>query len=305
MPAMASGDEVLPRVQLRVADTLRRQFSIEPPSGDEDLIHETAIVSASAVVASDVTIEPYAVVGEGVSIGSGCHLGAHAVLRSGTELGANARVDSFAVVGGDPQDHSFDISIESGVRVGRGAIVREGVTIHRASTSSGFTEIGERALLMAHSHVAHDCRIGESAVLANNVMLAGHVVVGAHAFLSGGVGVHQHVRVGEGVMIGGNASVSYDVPPFTLAAERNLVYGLNQLGLRRRNFSTEEIADLKQCYRAVLVAPGDARINAAAEIEAGRLSRTGPGSRFLDFFAESLRGFVRARSGLPISRRPE
>lgn len=259
-------------------------------------IHETVVIGRHTEIGKGFTIEPYAVIGDDVLIGDGCVIGAHGILREGTILGSRTRVDSFAVVGGDPQDLSFDPAVESGVRIGEDTILREGVTIHRSSKPGGYTEIGDSALLMAHSHVAHDCLVGDRVILTNNVMLAGHVRVDSDAFLAGGAGVHQFVRVGEGVMVGGNATITYDVPPFTLAAERNLVYGLNLRGLRRREFSQEEVGDLKNCYRAVLLAPGDAQRNARDVIESGKCGNTAPGRRFLSFFGDSTRGFVQPRT---------
>ena len=288
--------------ELRVAGVLPRdpqRTGREPrdpqPVSANASVHPTAVVGENTAIHDDVSIGAYAVVGDNVEIGAGCTLGAHSILRDRTIVGPGTRIDSFAVIGGDPQDLSFDPDTPSGVRIGRDSVIREGVTIHRSSTPNSCTVIGDFALLMAHSHVAHDCRVGDSVILANNVMLAGHVHVDCHAFLAGGAGVHQFCRVGEGVMVGGNATISYDVPPFTLVAERNSVYGLNLRGLRRREFSSEEIADLKDCYRATLLTAGDAKRNAAAAADSGRCGHTAPGQRFLEFFATSQRGFVQAR----------
>jgi len=258
-----------------------------------DPVHPTAIVAATARIGENVRIGAYAIVEEGVVVGRDSVLRAHCVLRMGTVVGQGAMIDSFAVVGGDPQDQTFDLAIQSGVRVGDRVVVREGVTVNRSVKPGGVTCIGDDALLMANSHVGHDGQIGEHAVLANNVMLGGHVEVGAHAFLGGGVGVHQHVRVGEGSMVSGNASISYDVAPFTLAAGRNRIHGLNVVGLRRRQLPGKAIADLKRCYRSVFSGPGDPRRKAAAVLSSGKCGETEPGRRLLEFFAGGVRGVAR------------
>ena len=123
-------------------------------------------------------------------------------------------------------------------------MLREGVTISKPSKQGGATVIGEDCFLMANSHVGHDCRVADGVTLANNVMLAGHVEVGAGTFVGGGAGIHQFVRIGGRAMIGGNASISYDVPPFAMAAERNEVRGLNFVGLRRRKTPAPVVLDI-------------------------------------------------------------
>ncbi len=259
-------------------------------------IHETAIIGLGTTIGRGVTIGAYAIIGDGVVVGRDCVLGSHAILKPGTILGCRAMVDSFAVVGGDPQDQSFDSEIVSGVRIGDRVILREGVTVHRSTAPGGLTEIGADTLLMVNSHVGHDNRIGKNVVAANGVLLAGCVHVGDHAFLGGGAAVHQQVRVGEGAMVGGHATVSYDVPPFTIVAERNCVYGLNLHGLMRREFSEEMITDLKACYRAVFRKPGDLQLKAAAATRAKECGTTEVGRKFLEFFGDCQRGFVRPRS---------
>ena len=142
----------------------------------------------------------------------------------------------FAVIGGDPQDLSFDAfaTCAPRLRIGSRTVIREHVTISRATKEGASTEIGSDCFLMAACHVAHDCHIGDRVVIANSVLLGGHVQVGNQAFLGGGAVIHQFCRVGESVMIGGGARISRDVAPFTLATERNAMIGLNLVGLRRR-----------------------------------------------------------------------
>lgn len=260
-------------------------------------IHPTAVIEPSAALADAVTLGPYAVVESGVSIGAGCHVAAHAVIRAGTVLEPGVSVDSFAVVGGLPQDLSFDPKTVSRVRVGEGTTIREGVTVNRSTQARGETSIGKNCMLMANAHVGHDCQLGDGVIAANNVMLAGHVQVGDQTFLGGGCGVHQFVRIGSLVMIGGNASVTYDVPSYLMVAERSLVTGLNLVGLKR-HLGKEAIADLRSCYKAVYMRSGN-----AAKLASEARASTEAGRRFLaDFAAESRRGRV-SRSRIQSSGR--
>jgi UDP-N-acetylglucosamine acyltransferase len=258
-------------------------------------VHPSAVIGARVVVGEGASIGPFAVIGDDVDIGARCVLETHAVLRSGTVLGSDTTVDSFAVIGGDPQDLDFDRSTASGVVVGRGVTIREGVTIHRSTRPKGATRIGDRVYMMANSHVAHDCVVDEKVTIANNVMLAGHVHVGAQTVIGGGAGIHQFVRVGRGVMIGGNASVSRDVPPFTMVADRNRLTGLNKIGLRRHGFSVTEIECLKRCYRAVYGGAGDPQAKASVLAAGGEWDESELGTWFLGFFTEGRRGFARMR----------
>jgi len=240
-------------------------------------------------------IHPTAIIEPGAELGSGCEIHPYAIVKKGAVLGDRVVVHPFAVVGGDSQDLKFDPVIPSGVRVGAGTCIRESVTINRSTSANTFTEVGENCLLMAGSHVAHDCVVGRNVVVANAVLLAGHVHVGDHAILGGGGAYHQFVRVGEGVMVGGVARITLDLAPFTLVAERNGVFGLNIIGLRRRGVAREAIQELKDAYRAVYLTPGNI-VEVAAAALAGNAYTTPEARRFLQFFANSKRGFARARS---------
>jgi len=255
-------------------------------------IHPTAVVHAATRVPESVAIGPYAVIEDGVELGEHTVIGAHAVIRSGTITGARCRIDSHAVVGGMPQDLHFDPRTPSGVRLGDEVVVREGVTIHRATQAETFTEVETGAFLMAYAHVAHDCRVGAHAVIANNVMLAGFVEIGSFAFLGGGVAIHQFARIGESAMVSGLSRVSRDVPPFVMMAERDELIGLNLVGLKRRGFSRETIKALKLAFRKVCAEPGNFRARAAGYEAAVGAELPAEAQRFLRFFAEGRRGFV-------------
>lgn len=260
-------------------------------------IHSTAEVSPEAVIGEEVEIGPFAIVEAGVEIGDGCRIAGHAVLRRGTVLRAGVSVDSFAVIGGAAQSLGFDAAVESGVEIGEQTVIREGVTVHRSTEAGERTVVGKSCFLMAQSHVAHDCRLAEEVVLCNNVMLAGHVTIGTKAFLGGGAGLHQFCRIGAGAMVAGNASITADVPPHVMVAERSVAYGLNLVGLKRSGMERREIADLKRCYRAVYLGGGNPRKKAAEAAREHEFGTTAAGARFLSFFEGGRRGFVHPAKG--------
>ena len=150
-----------------------------------------------------MTIHPTAIVEDGAQLGAGCVIHPHAIVTRHCVLGDGVVVHPFAVVGGDPQDLSFDPATRSGVRIGARTVIREHVTIHRATKADGWTEVGAGCFLMVSCHVAHDCRLADKVIMANAVLLAGHVQIGEGAFVGGGAAVHQFGRIGEGAMIGG------------------------------------------------------------------------------------------------------
>ena len=243
-----------------------------------------------------MSIHPTAIVEDGAQLGANCVIHAHAHVTRHCVLGEGVVVHPFAVIGGDPQDLSFDAAVASGVRVGARTMLRVYVTINRSTRADEFTEVGADCFLMAASHVGHDCRVGDRVILANAVLLAGHVHVGERAFLGGGAVIHQFVRVGEGVMLSGGARITRDIPPFTMAAERDELVGLNVIGLRRRGLRPPVLSEIKSAYRAVCRAAGNPRELAAAELTAG-VYQSAEARRFLEFFAGGRRGFLRARGG--------
>ena len=242
------------------------------------------------------TIHPTAVVEAGAQLGADCEIQAYAVIRRGTELGDRVVVHPFAVVGGDPQYLKFERATISGVRVGAGTVIREHVTINRSILPGGFTMVGENCFMMATSHVAHDCVVGNSVVFANAALLGGHVHVGDHTFLGGEAAVHQFCRIGQTVMVAGHASITRDVPHFTMVAERDEVIGFNAVGLKRRGFPRAAMAELKSAFQAVYLVPGSIRALAAAAVTSGKFV-TPEARGFLEFFAHGKRGFARARRG--------
>lgn len=241
-----------------------------------------------------MSIHPTAIVEPGSEIGADCEIMAYAVVTRHVVLEPRVVVHPFAVIGGDPQYLQFVRGLTTGVRIGAGTVIREHVTINRSISDGKFTTIGENCFLMAASHVAHDCHVGNNVVLANAALLAGHVSVGDHTFFGGGSAVHQFCRIGEGVMVAGHASITRDVPHFTMVAERDDIIGFNVVGLRRRGVSRASVAELKAAFQDVYFTAGNIR-EVAKDRLAANAFETAEAKRFLEFFADGKRSFARAR----------
>jgi UDP-N-acetylglucosamine acyltransferase len=173
---------------------------------------------------------------------------AHAVVGAHVVLGPDNFVGYGAVLGGDPQDLSFDPATKSSVRIGAGNKIREYCTIHRATTEGAATTVGDGCFLMAGAHLGHDVQLGDGVILANNVLLGGHVEVGDRVFVGGGTVVHQHTRIGRLAICQGLSGFSKFVPPFVMAAQVNGVAGLNVVGLRRAGFHPDQRAEIKSAF---------------------------------------------------------
>ncbi len=239
-------------------------------------------------------IHPTAIVEDGAQLGADCEIMAYAIVTKHCVLGDRVVVHPFAVIGGDPQYLKFDRATAAGVRVGAGTVIREHVTINRSIHAGKNTVVGENCFMMAASHVAHDCEVGNNVVFANAALLAGHVSAGDHTFFGGGAAVHQFCRIGEGVMVAGHASITRDVPHFTMVAERDDVIGFNVVGLKRRGVPRTAIAELKTAFAEVYFAPGNIRTVAAERLASGKF-QSPEARRFLEFFAGGKRSLARAR----------
>jgi UDP-N-acetylglucosamine acyltransferase len=241
-----------------------------------------------------VNVHPTAIIEDGARLGEGCVVHAYVIVTRHAVLGEGVVVHPHAVVGGDPQDLRFDTSLDTGVRIGARTVIREHVTVHRATKPGGWTEIGADCYLMVGSHVAHDCRLSDRVTVANDVLFAGHVQVGEGVFIGGGAGIHQFSRIGEGAIVGGAARISQDVPPFTMVTERDEIVGLNVVGLRRRSLPRATLEELKRAFRAVNVPVGNMRELAAAELATGAYA-SAEARRYLEFFGAGKRSIARAR----------
>jgi UDP-N-acetylglucosamine acyltransferase len=215
-------------------------------------IHPTAIVDPKAELGQGVEVGPYTVVGPDVVVGDGTVLMAHVVVDRFTRIGRGCRIHPFASVGGAPQDLKYK-GEETWVEIGDETVVRESATVNRGTvTGISKTIVGSRCLLMAYSHVAHDCVLGDQVILANSVALAGHVAIDDHAILGGLAAVQQFVRIGAHAFVGGQSGINQDVPPYMLVAgwpPSNR--GLNLVGLKRRGFSDETLRALKRVHHLI------------------------------------------------------
>jgi UDP-N-acetylglucosamine acyltransferase len=215
-------------------------------------IHATAIVDVAAELAASVTVGPYAVIGAGVTIGEGSTVGAHAVFEGPMNIGRDNRIFPHTCLGGAPQDMKYRGEPTSLV-IGDRNTIREFCTFNRGTAQdAGVTRIGDDNWIMAYVHIAHDVQLGHRTILANNATLAGHVHIGDWVIVGGLTGVHQFCHIGAHAMTGFQSHVSQDVPPFMMAVGNPLaVRGFNVEGLRRRGFSPERIAQVKQMHRLI------------------------------------------------------
>lgn len=256
------------------------------------MIHETAIIDETAVIAPDVQIGPYSIIGEAVEIGAGTVVGPHVVVMGPTVIGEDNRIFQFASIGEDPQDLKYH-GERSRLVIGDRNTIRECVTMHRGTEEDrNVTEIGSDNLFMAYVHVAHDCVIGNHIILANNATLAGHVVVEDYAILGGFTAVHQFTRLGSYCFTGFATALDRDVLPFfTVAGNRAKARGINKEGLVRKGFKPETIRALQDTYKILVKSKGTMsekmeRVTALAAVHPEV-------QRIVDFLANSERGWTR------------
>jgi UDP-N-acetylglucosamine acyltransferase len=255
------------------------------------MIHPTAIVHPGAKIGRNVEIGPYCLVGDNVTIGDRSALLAHVVINGHTTLGDDVVIHPFASIGATSQDRkaSDEIAYTS---IGDRTIVREYASVHRATGSGNTTRVGTDCLLLAYTHVAHNCTLGNFVTMSNLAQLAGQCVVEDYAGIGGMVGVHQDVRIGAHAFVGGMSRIARDVPPYFLVEGNPAeVHGLNSVGLRRRNFAAETIADLKAAYKIVYRSGHNLR---QAIIELRESVQTDDGRHLLAFLeAPSERGVLK------------
>ncbi len=203
-------------------------------------IHSLAVVDPQAELADDVTVGPFTYIQAGVRIGRGCHIDSHVTIKTGTIMGEENYVGQGTVLGGDPQDRKYGEDMNTFLVIGDRNVIREYCTIHRATGDGKKTTIGSDNYIMAYTHIGHNGSIGNFVTLANNVGLAGHVTIEDYVTFGGMVGVHQFCRIGKSAMVGAMSGVGRDVPPFTVAAGRDLVVlDINAIGLRRIGITQE------------------------------------------------------------------
>lgn len=255
------------------------------------MISKSAYIHTDAKIGENVTVEPFAYIAGNVVIGDGTWIGPNAVVMDGARIGKNCRIFPTAVVSAIPQDLKFR-GEESTAEIGDRTTMREGSTVNRGTAAVGRTVVGENCLLMAYSHVGHDCRLGNNCIIGNASGMAGEVKVDDWAIISAGTLVHQFARIGAHVMIGGGAKVRIDVPPFIKADRDPLAYmGINTIGLTRRGFEKERIDEIHNIYRAIY--QKGLNISQALEYVEKNFKPSADRDYILDFIKASERGIIR------------
>ena len=256
----------------------------------ETRVHETALIDSAAELGEGVEVGPWALIGPGVRIGDGTVVGPRVLIERDTRVGEDCRLANGAVLGTDPQDLKYK-GERSLLEIGDRTVVREFATLNRGTEASGRTVVGSDCLVMAYSHVAHDCEIGNHVVIANSVNMAGHVVIEDWAIVGGVTPIHQHVRIGAHAFIGGGSRLPQDIPPYCRAAGNPpKLYGLNSVGLERRGFSPEVRKALKDAYRILFMGRENlSRAVARAELEVAGIPEV---KHLLAFIRASERGIT-------------
>ncbi|MCB0735297.1 MAG: acyl-ACP--UDP-N-acetylglucosamine O-acyltransferase [Flavobacteriales bacterium] len=255
------------------------------------MIQPLAYVNPEAKIANNVVIEPFVTIHKDVEIGEGTWIGSNVTIMEGARIGKNCRIFPGAVISAIPQDLKFE-GEHTTVEIGDNTTIRECVTVNRGTRTKYKTVIGKNCLLMGYVHIAHDCMIGDNVIIGNASQIAGEVIIDDHAILSGLVAVHQFSKIGAHVMISGGSLVRKDVPPYTKAAREPLSYeGVNSIGLRRRGFSSEKIAEIQEIYRTLYLR-GLNNAKALAKIEA-EMPATRERDEIISFIKSSDRGIMK------------
>lgn len=253
-------------------------------------IDSHAVVSQRARLGENVVVSPFVVIEDDVVVGDGTWIGSAAVLYNGARVGKECKIFNGASIAGPPQDLKYK-GEPTLLEIGDNTVVREFVTLNRATVESGVTRIGRQCLLMAYTHVAHDCQLGNNVILANCASLGGHVRLDDWVIIGGLTPVHQFVHVGEHSMIGGGFRVAKDVPPYILAGSDPLSFErLNIVGLRRRGFSENAIITLEQAYR--LLYKSGLNVSQAVQRIKEDVESTPEVKKVLDFIGTSTRGII-------------
>lgn len=216
------------------------------------MIHSTAVISDDASIADDVEVGPYTVIGDGVEIDSGTKIDSHVVINGPTKIGKDNHIYQFSSIGDDPQDMKY-AGEPTRLQIGDRNTIREYCTVSRGTTQdAGETIVGDDNWIMAYVHIAHDCVVGNKTIMANNATLAGHVHIGDWVICGGFSGIHQFCRIGAHSFLGMYSGINRDVPAYTLVSGQPAVpRGINSEGLKRREFTTAQIRNIKNAYRLV------------------------------------------------------
>ncbi|MCW8810998.1 MAG: acyl-ACP--UDP-N-acetylglucosamine O-acyltransferase [Ignavibacteriaceae bacterium] len=253
-------------------------------------IHPTALVNPEAKLGENIIVGPFALIESDVEIGDDCIIGPHAVIYNGARLGNRVKIFQGVSIANLPQDLKFG-GEKTLLIIGDDTVVREFATLHRGTLETGKSQVGKNCLLMAYSHIPHDCSVGDNCIIANSVQIGGHSHIEDWVIIGGLAGLHQFSRVGEHSMIAGAAKVTQDVPPYILAAHNPAEFnGLNVIGLRRRGFKAEDIQILKEAYGYLY--SKSLNVSQAVEVIKSKFGDNIFVQKLLDFLSKSKRGIV-------------
>ena len=250
-----------------------------------------AYINSDAKIAQNVVVDPFSTIDKNVIIEEGTWIGSNVTIMEGARIGKNCKIFPGAVISAIPQDLKF-AGEKTTVEIGSNTTIRECVTVNRGTLEKRKTVIGDNCLIMAYSHIAHDCQIGNNCVFANGSTLAGHITVGNYVFLSGMVLIQQFCNIGDHVYISGGSLVRKDVPPYVKAAREPLSYvGINSIGLRRRDFNSEKISEIQKIYRWLF--QENLNVSQAVKIIEIEEPVTNERDEILQFISNSKKGIMR------------
>lgn len=253
-------------------------------------IHPTAIVNPEAKLGNNLSVGAYAIIEGDVEIGSDCVIGPHAVIYSGARIGNRVKISQGASVANLPQDLKFAGEPTLFI-IGDDTVVREFAALHRGTLETGKSQVGKNCLLMAYSHIPHDCIVGDNCIIANAVQIGGHSHIEDWVIIGGLAGLHQFSRVGEHSMIAGAAKITQDVPPYILAVNNPAEFGgLNVVGLRRRGFKAEDIQTIKEAYKYLY--DKSLNVSQAVKIIESKFGENNYVRKMLNFLSGTKRGIV-------------
>ncbi|PDH41388.1 MAG: acyl-[acyl-carrier-protein]--UDP-N-acetylglucosamine O-acyltransferase [Rhodothermaeota bacterium MED-G19] len=255
------------------------------------MIKNNTFIHKDSIIGKNTKIDPFSYIGNDVEIGDNCWIANNVTLFPGSRIGNNVKIFPGAVISSVPQDLKFE-GEKTTVEIDNNTTIREFVTISRGTNDKLKTSIGKNCLIMAYSHIAHDCEIHNNCVIVNNVQIGGHVVINDYAIIGGGSLVHQFSKIGAHSMIGGGSLVRKDVPPYCKAGKNPLSFrGVNSIGLKRRNFSRKEINQIQKIYRIIYL-EGRNTSQALDKIQSD-IKDSKEKMTVLDFINNSERGIIK------------
>ncbi len=255
------------------------------------MIHPHTYIHPNAKLAENVKVDPFTVIHQNVTIGEGTWVGSNVTIMEGVHIGKNCRIFPGAVLGAVPQDLKFK-GEDTTVEIGDNTTIREYVTIHRGTRDRWKTTVGNNCLIMAYSHIAHDCSVGNNCIMSNNSQMAGHVIMADYAWIAGFTAIHQFVKIGQHAFIAGGSLVRKDVPPYIKAVRNPLSYGgVNSVGLKRRGFSLDKINQILDIYR--IIYNKGFNTSKALEFIEEEMAASDERDEIISFIRDSERGIIK------------